>query len=291
MQKWRVLDFQKSSERVSAKSGRIYAGERSVPLADVAVILTGVETVLHASLIDRAAAFGVPIVACDWRGVPTSVILPWSSNTRVCARQLAQVDLSEGRRKNAWKQIVKAKIGGQQANLPPGSPAEVRLKNIRSEVRSGDTSNAEAQAARIYWSAVFDEVGFLRDQDAGSGKNALLNYGYTILRGHVVRHLLCAGLWPTLGIQHRGRGNHFALADDLIEPFRPALDFVVKSLPIDASLQDRSIKQALVGVSNLRFSPDGSSIVSAIERLSQNYAMYVEGKGKKLAVPTWSGGE
>jgi CRISPR-associated protein Cas1 len=64
---------------------------------------------------------------------------------------------------------------------------------------------------------------FRRDRDAG-GANGLLNYGYTVLRSMCARAVVAAGLHPSIGVHHANRGNAFALADDLIEPFRPLVD-------------------------------------------------------------------
>src|SRR3546814_13800777 len=64
---------------------------------------------------------------------------------------------------------------------------------------------------------------FRRDRDA-SGANAMLNYGYAILRSMCARAVVASGLHPSIGVHHANRGNAFALADDLIEPFRPLSD-------------------------------------------------------------------
>ena len=99
---------------------------------------------------------------------------------------------------------------------------------LARKVRWGDPDNMEAQAARRYWSALMG-TAFRRDTD-GDGPNALLNYGYTVLRAVLSRAICAAGLHPTLGIFHSNRANAFALADDLMEPYRPLVDRVVLSL-------------------------------------------------------------
>jgi len=70
---------------------------------------------------------------------------------------------------------------------------------------------------------------FRRDQGAEEAI-ALLNYGYTVLRAATARAIISAGLHPTIGLHHANRGNAFALADDLMEPFRPIVDYAVKGL-------------------------------------------------------------
>ncbi|MFT3859228.1 MAG: CRISPR-associated endonuclease Cas1 [Aquabacterium sp.] len=65
---------------------------------------------------------------------------------------------------------------------------------LASKVRSGDPDNLEAQGARRYWGLLFGD-DFRRDQD-GDGLNALLNYGYTVLRAATARSIVAAGLHP-----------------------------------------------------------------------------------------------
>ena len=115
-------------------------------------------------------------------------------------------------------------------------------------------------------------VGRWRQPAAGQliGANACLDYGYAVLRGHLMRAVLAAGLAPALGVFHRGRGNAFALADDLIEPFRPAIDEVALPLPATASPSDRDVKQLLVAAASQRFDADGHGIPAVAEALAQH---------------------
>lgn len=99
---------------------------------------------------------------------------------------------------------------------------------LARKVRSGDPDNVEAQAARRYWPLLMGEA-FRRDREAG-GVNALLNYGYTVLRSLCARSAVAAGLHPSMGIHHANRTNAFALADDLVEPLRPLVDALALKL-------------------------------------------------------------
>lgn len=110
MSQWRVLDLLHFKGEVYAKSGHVYIGDRSVALSDVSTILTGPDVKFSGSFINRACAFEVAVLPCDWKGVPISVLMPWSKHSYIGARYIAQASLSEPRRKNAWMRIVKAKI-------------------------------------------------------------------------------------------------------------------------------------------------------------------------------------
>ena len=110
-----------------------------------------------------------------------------------------------------------------------------------------------------------------------------------MLRGHLMRAVLAAGLAPALGVFHRGRGNAFALADDLIEPFRPAIDEVALQLPPTASPSDRPVKQLLVAAASQRFDGGGHGIPAVAEVLAQSFGRYVEGDIDRLNVLSCQG--
>ena len=97
-----------------------------------------------------------------------------------------------------------------------------------SKVRSGDPDNFEAQAAQRYWPELLGR-GFTRDRN-GSHANSSLNYGYTVLRAAAARSIIGAGLHPSLSLHHKSNGDALCLADDLIEPFRPAVDLLALEL-------------------------------------------------------------
>lgn len=263
-----------------------------IPLVDVATVLLGLETAVEAAVLHQLAEFDVITLVCGWTGVPNAGMYAWSDHTRVGARQLAQVSMTLPRRKNAWGQLVRAKVSGQAANLRCRGNKDWRfLATIAKQVRSGDPGNVEGRAARFYWARLFGEdgEGFSRDPQEGSGRNALLDYGYAVLRGHGVRAVLSAGLSACIGVFHRNRSNAFNLVEDLIEPFRPAVDWVVAALPAEATLADRSTKRALIEGSTQPFSADGISVAASLTDLAQQFGRYAEGQLDRLKVPAWDG--
>ncbi|CUH39981.1 CRISPR-associated endonuclease Cas1 [Jannaschia seosinensis] len=133
--------------------------------------------------------------------------------------------------KQAWKKVVVAKIEMQAAALLSLGKAAAPLRMMIRSVTSGDTTNIEAQAARYYWPHMMGPE-FRRDAGAG-GLNALLNYGYTVLRAATARAVVAAGLHPSIGLHHSNRCNAFALADDLMEPFRLLADCAARRIAQD----------------------------------------------------------
>ncbi|MFC0582175.1 type II CRISPR-associated endonuclease Cas1 [Micrococcoides hystricis] len=284
--KWQVVDLTNFDGSVSAKTGWLHVGEDKLPLANVGSILIGPDCSWGHGVAHHAAEHDCSVVLCDWRGVPIATVLPFSENSRVGARHRAQAQLSIPRQKNAWARIVKAKVLGQSRVLDHiGSMASARLETLSRLVRSGDPTNVEAQAAQIYWKSLFGDSSYRRIPGARDFHNAVLNYGYTILRGRVIQSIVAAGLSPSLGVFHRHRANVFALADDLIEPFRPAVDaLAVRIVNEGAESLDSETKRALVGVLETCWSRKGESLATAVLNLTQRYASYVEGEKDKLRV-------
>jgi CRISPR-associated protein Cas1 len=257
-------------------------------------VLLGLKVAVEPGVLHQLAKFDVIALICSWNGIPHAGMYAWSEHTRVGARHLAQVSMTVPRRKNAWGQLVRAKISGQAANLRCCGKKDWRvLASMSKDVRSGDPNNVEARAARYYWARIFagDENEFSREPRGGDGRNLLLDYGYAVLRGYGVRAVLSAGLSPCVGVFHRNRANAFNLVEDLIEPFRPAVDSTVVRLSPEASLDDRSVKAALVESSTQAFGRDGISVAASLTDLAQQFGRYAEGQLDRLKVPAWDGAQ
>jgi CRISPR-associated protein Cas1 len=127
---------------------------------------------------------------------------------------------------------------------------------------------------------------FRRDQNA-DGANALLNYGYTVMRSCVARSIIGAGLHPAIGLHHHNRLNGFALADDLVEPFRPLVDGLVRRM-IDESIESVTpeAKQRLARLigHDLRLGGAISPVSVATQRLAQSLARSFEERKSALAL-------
>jgi len=266
------------------------AQAQTVPLADIAVLITSHPQIsfTHAVLTGLAGAGGI-FIACDEKHMPAAMLLPLATHSTQTERFAAQAELSQPARKRLWQQIVQAKLRAQAGLLLERTGRDWGLGPLVSRVRSGDTGNLEARAARIYWQALFGEDDFHRDPE-GEGVNALLNYGYAVLRAVVARALCAAGLHPSLGVHHHNRYDAFCLADDLMEPFRPVVDRVVarlrdergKEFPLDKESK-RAILESLLG----RFTAEGESrtLFDWTSRTASSLAGVIESKADKLEIP------
>lgn len=296
---WQVVDCTQLEGQLSYVRGRLrvkrYCDSEEtivsdVPLTNIAVLLIGLHCNCSAGLLHQLATYGVSVLVCDWRAVPIAGFYSWANPaTRVTARQRAQASMSLPRQKSMWAKIIKKKILGQSACLCVLEKAQGgQLKELAKSVRSGDPSNVEGQAARIYWKSLFaSEENFRRTPGLGEGRNTLLDYGYMILRGFTEKAVISAGLNPAFGIHHVNGANYFCLADDLLEVFRPCVDVKVAQLPVDASLADRAVKGYLVESINRQFNGSGFTIPSVIEDFTQQYALYAEGKLDSIDIPQY----
>lgn len=201
----------------------------TVPIEDVGVVVLEHQQIsITLPLINALTDNNVQLVICNNKGMPSSMLLNLDVNVTQGQTLRNQINTGEVLKKQLWKQIVERKIRNQ-ANLLDkiGLDGNV-LRPFYSNVKSGDTDNREGIAARIYFQELFGG-DFVRERDS-LGINALLNYGYIVLRAAVARSLVSSGLFPALGIFHHNRSNAFPLADDIMEPYRPYVDEVVYDL-------------------------------------------------------------
>jgi len=209
----------------------------SIPCEDIGLVMVDhAQTTYSHHALAKLMEYGAAVVICGQNHLPVGLLLPIPSHTEVVWRIKDQIAAGKPLCKQLWRQVVIAKIRAQAANLEPGSSPCSKLLALARSVRSGDPTNVEAQAARIYWSAWLgdsDSTKTFRRNSAPPKEdaiNAMLNYGYAILRAAVARALVAAGLHPSLGIHHSHRSNTFCLADDLVEPIRPLADARVRDL-------------------------------------------------------------
>jgi len=294
---WRIVDCTNLTGSIRYQRGQIIVSSEengldvAVPLAQVAVVLIGVQASISGAVITKLSEYDIALLVCDWRDVPIAGAIPWRQHTRIGIRHRSQAELSLPRKKRAWASIVQAKITGQAHTLHLlNRPRSEELTSLIKNVRSGDPDNMEARAARKYWQIISAETKFSRLPGSETiGWNSALDYGYTLLRGYGIRAVTSAGLSGALGVFHRGRGNAFALVDDLMEPFRGMVDaFVFSRLSNDEALT-KEAKHYLAASLNSAFDSSGKSLSTVFNEFAQQYGLYVEGEVESLVVPKWKG--
>lgn len=261
--------------------------EHTVPMEDIsALLLENRRSTITTAALARLGQCGCAVFLCDEKHIPCAVLTPFQQHSRALTVLRNQMEATEPLKKRLWQSVVKAKISNQALCLRlAGKESEAQaLFSLADRVRSGDSENAEATAAQLYFPALFGE-GFTRGEE--NGYNAALNYGYAILRGCTARTLAVYGFLPSLGIHHRSALNAFNLADDLMEPFRPLVDLLVHSFTDREEELTPERKRALFNCLNLEMLSGGQrhSVSYAIDREIQSLRRAMEEKQPVLTLP------
>lgn len=181
-------------------------------------------TISH-QLIQKMMGNNVVVVSCDAHHLPHGIMLPLYGHTEHSDRIKDQLQASEPLKKQLWKQTVECKIENQKEVLRRLGNYYEPMMNYQNNVKSGDSTNMEGIAAQHYWKYLIS-LDFLR-QRFGESPNQFFNFGYAVLRSIVARSIVETGLLPVLGIFHKNKYNPYCLADDLMEPYRPFVDWLV----------------------------------------------------------------
>ena len=262
------LSLHKGFLKVNIKNGKEY----EIPLYDIGGIISNSYSITYSSsLLVKLAELNISFII-------THSLMAGKIDTQINTRKSFYEKL--------WQDIIQIKIYNQSVCLKSLNKEDNLLKSLFKKVIIGDRSNIEAQAAKIYWNTLFGD-NFIRDKN-GDGINTLLNYGYTILRSGIARSIMGAGLHPAIGIFHKNKYNSMRLADDLMEPFRPIVDyFVYKIIEKEQYDLTADVKNQLVNILYLDLDgPRGRSpVINRMQALSYSYAYSLEILKKNLDLP------
>lgn len=281
----RILDFSNSPAHLGARGGALEIaladGERHiVSFEDIAaVVLAHPQVTFSQAALARLSAAGGVLVICNDKFMPVAMTMPIESHWYQADRFIRQAAMTEPKRKRLWQQIVMAKIRFQGEVLERWQGNDFGLKPMAKLVASGDPKNVEARAAKHYWQRLFQDKAFFRSNDEDP-RNALLNYGYAVMRAIAARAICAAGLHPSFGLHHANKLNAYPLADDLMEPFRPVVDSQVlgicrdPTIPLDMS---SATKAAILALLRRRFwsHGEGRTLFDVLGRCAQSLASVV----------------
>ena len=259
------------------------------PIEDIGFMVIANQMVsMTIPLLNALADNNVSVIFCDNKQMPKSMLMTLDGNKTLQESYRYQIEATEPTKKKLWKQIVESKIKSQ-ANLMDSLGFEGNvLKPLYMNVKSGDSDNREGAAARIYWKTIFGNQ-FKRVRE-GNQPNAMLNYGYAILRSAVARALIGSGLYPAFGIFHRNRYNAFPLADDIMEPYRVYVDEIVYRIYMDGAVDELNIevKKELMRVlfADVKIGKIYRPLEIALSMTSASLLRVYKGDEKKLLLPT-----
>lgn len=197
-----------------------------VPVEDLGLLmLDHFQITISHQLIQKMMGNNVVVISCDAHHLPHGIMLPLHGHTEHSDRIKDQLEASEPLKKQLWKQTIECKIENQKEVLRRLGNYYEPMIDYQNNVKSGDITNMEGIAAQHYWKYLIS-LDFLRQRYGGS-PNQFFNFGYAVLRSIVARAIVETGLLPVLGIFHKNKYNPYCLADDLMEPYRPFVDWLV----------------------------------------------------------------
>lgn len=229
---YHIVSIDAPQAELTCKDGKLVCttadGEtKRLPIEDIAaIVITSFSARIHTNLFLEAARHGTSLIICE-RFQPVSLLLPAcrAADTVLSRRHFNLPELS---RRRLWEKTIDAKCANQTAIAERIAPDNTSTRNLAAASRAR-TARKEGGCAKLFWDAFSSSLhveNFSRGRKLG-GLNDLLNYGYAVLLSSVLQKLYGFGLDPTIGISHAIRERSAPLAYDLMEPFRPCVDWRV----------------------------------------------------------------
>jgi CRISPR-associated protein Cas1 len=242
--------------------------ESTIPIEDIGyIVIDHPEIYLSITAMNALVENNTAVIICNTNHLPNGLFLNLNSHH-------IQQDIIE-------------KITNQGILLEKITSSKNNFDFLATKVLSGDTANMEGVAANFYWKSFFEHK-FIRER-FGAYPNNFLNYGYAILRAATARALSGSGLLNTLGIHHKSKYNAFALADDIMEPFRPIVDEKVAELMEKHQEQELNtqIKAELLQIltRTVYFKDEKSPLMVALQKTARSLQHCYTGERKKINYP------
>jgi CRISPR-associated endonuclease cas1, NMENI subtype len=183
---------------------------------------------LTSALLTELSKKKIKVIFCDEKRNPSSELISYYGSHDTSTKIRTQLIWKEDVKKAVWTEIVAEKIRKQAEHLEFWNLKESEmLHGYIRELQFADSTNREGHAAKVYFNALFG-MAFTRAEE--NSLNAALNYGYSILLSAFNRCITTNGYLTQLGLFHDNMFNPFNLASDLMEPFRPLVDWKVRTM-------------------------------------------------------------
>lgn len=262
--------------------------ESTIPIEDIGyLVIDHPEIYLSIPALNLLIDNNTAVIICNTNHLPNGMFLNLNSHHIQQEIFKNQINASAPLKKQLWQQTITEKITNQGILLQKITSKSNNFDFLASKVLSGDSSNMEGVAANFYWKSFF-EHNFKRER-FGDYPNNFLNYGYAILRAATARALSGSGLLNTLGIHHKSKYNAFALADDIMEPFRPIVDEKVAEIMQNYSEQElnTAIKAELLQIltRTVYFKEEKSPLMVALQKTASSLQQCYTGERKKIKYP------
>ena len=225
---WRVVVISqrcKLDYKLGSLVVRNAEGEKRIFLDDISVLVCETTAIsITAYLLAELTTRKIKVIFCDNQHNPASELIPMYGSYVSSGRIRSQIAWSAERKATVWQKIIQLKIQHQAQVLQKADQPDKaqQLLGYAAQVAPGDTTNREGHAAKAYFNALF---GLEFSRGLNDVRNAILNYGYAIILACFNREIAANGYLTQLGIWHDNAENPFNLGSDLMEPFRPLIDW------------------------------------------------------------------
>lgn len=254
-----------------------------VPIEDIQLLLVSTtQAVITTALLSELAEHEVKVIFVDKRMQPICETVNYSPNNRSYDLIKGQMNWPDNLQEILWTKIVAAKIINQLQVLDIYNYDITELADELNQLELNDVTNREAVVARKYFPKLFENTKFSRRKP--SAINDALNYGYSILLSMVSREIVAKGFLTCCGIHHWSNENEFNLSSDLMEPFRPVIDYWIANQNFIELTPD--VKYGLVDSFNLEIEFNGKKMLvrNAITEYVGMCLYYLSGKVKEIKI-------
>ena len=125
--------------------------EQMVPAEDIGyVIFDNKQLTYTHSVMQLFSENNTAVIFCNDKHMPASMMINFESHHLHGQHSDYQIKASEPLKKNLWQQTIKSKIRNQASVLDYFNKKGEPLREISKHVTSGDSTNRESLAARIY---------------------------------------------------------------------------------------------------------------------------------------------
>ena len=229
---WRIIVIS-STSKLDLKLGYLVVRNEKITKVHLSeihtLIIESTAVSLTTALLNEMIKRKIKIIFCDEKRNPCGELISYAGSCDASRCLRKQIAWSPARKEQVWQRIVSEKIR-KQAEVLSLYKKEVEseiLKGYSRQVELGDATNREGHAAKVYFGALWGMTFSRREE---SIENGAMNYGYAIILSACNREIVSSGYSTQLGIFHNNTFNPFNLGCDLMEPFRPLVDYKVLSM-------------------------------------------------------------
>lgn len=274
-----------NGERLSVKDDWLVVSfeddtAKKIPLEDLyCIVIDNKELVISVPTLSKIAQHRIHLIVTDERHLPVAQLYPMNVNFHCYHILKKQLEMTDDFKGEIWKRIAKRKIENQAVcleNMWTDRDIILRMHELASEVLPHDEGNREGISAKLYFRNLFGS-NFIRFADDDT--NAILNYGYAIIRSGVAKSLAAHGFNCVMGVHHISETNEFNLADDFMEPLRPLVDeWTARNTDCLAEGLSKYVKNELVGIVNSEVLFDGKKmkVRYAIDSMIKSFVTALE---------------